>query len=68
MSELARELIPIVVMYFFVFLLAPFIAVTMWVAFDGDKLREPEGEGAGASSLEQREQVSVQTGEALGAA
>lgn len=42
MSELTREIIPIVVMYGFVLLLAPFIAVTMWVAFDGDRLRVDE--------------------------
>jgi len=40
MSELTREIIPIVVMYGFVLALAPFIGYAMWMAFDGDRLVE----------------------------
>jgi hypothetical protein len=40
MSEFAREALPIAVMYGFVLLLAPFIGYAMWIAFEGDRLRE----------------------------
>jgi len=40
MSETTREMIPILFMYGFVSLLAPFIGFAMWMAFDGDRLRE----------------------------
>ena len=40
MSELTREIIPIVVMYLFVLALPPFIGFPMCVAFDGDRLTE----------------------------
>lgn len=46
MSDLTREMIPIIVMYGFVLLLAPFIAMAMWMAFDGDRLRVDAEEGA----------------------
>lgn len=39
MSETMREAIPIIFMYFNVFLLAPFIGFAMWSAFDGDRMR-----------------------------
>jgi hypothetical protein len=44
MSELAREILPIAFMYSFVLLLAPFIAMAMYFAFDGDRLRVIEDE------------------------
>ncbi|MCW2920797.1 MAG: hypothetical protein JWL76_671 [Thermoleophilia bacterium] len=44
MSEFTREALPIMFMFGCVLLLVPFIAVAMWMAFDGDRLREPEGE------------------------
>jgi hypothetical protein len=44
MSELAREVLPIAFMFSFAFLLAPLVAFTMWAAFDGDRLREPEAD------------------------
>ncbi|MCW2928724.1 MAG: hypothetical protein JWM86_2692 [Thermoleophilia bacterium] len=37
MSEFMREAIPIIVMYGFVLLLAPFIGFAMWMALDGDR-------------------------------
>jgi hypothetical protein len=40
MSNLTRELIPVAVMYGFVLLLAPAIGYTMWIAFEGDQVRE----------------------------
>ena len=49
MSETTREMIPILFMYGFVFLLAPFIGFAMWMAFDGDRLREEEAEQVAAS-------------------
>ena len=42
MSEFMREALPIIFMYACVLALGPFIAVAMWMAFDGDRLREPE--------------------------
>ena len=39
MSETMREAIPIIVMYGFVLLLAPFIGFALWMAFDGDRVR-----------------------------
>lgn len=44
MSETMREALPIIFMSGCVLLLAPFIALAMWMAFDGDRLREPEVE------------------------
>lgn len=41
MSEFTRELIPILFMYGCVLLLGPFIGFAMWMAFDGDSVREP---------------------------
>ena len=37
MNEFTRELIPVLVMYGFVVLLSPFIGVTLWVMFVGDR-------------------------------
>jgi hypothetical protein len=42
MSETMREALPIIFMYGCVLALGPFIAFAMWMAFDGDRLREPE--------------------------
>lgn len=42
MSEFMREALPIFFMYGCVLALGPFIAIAMWMAFDGDRLREPE--------------------------
>jgi len=36
MSETMRQVIPILFMFGFVGLLAPFMAFVMWMAFDGD--------------------------------
>ena len=73
MSELAREIIPIAVMYGFVLLLAPFIGIAMWMAFDGDRDRTAappvEAEMSLAEPAEtQVTQVPTRAGEALGAA
>ena len=71
MSELTKEIIPIVVMYGFVLLLAPFIGFTMWVAFDGDRLVEPEEAAepaAAATPARQELQITMEAPEALGAA
>jgi hypothetical protein len=75
MSELTREIIPIVVMYLFVLALAPFIGFAMWVAFDGDRLVEPEVDAAGAAEpttaatpAHQEPQIKLEAPEALGAA
>ncbi len=42
MSEFMREALPIIFMYGCVLALGPFIGIAMWMAFDGDRLREPE--------------------------
>ncbi len=42
MSEFVREALPIFFMYGVVLLLGPLIGITMWMAFDGDRLREGE--------------------------
>lgn len=42
MSEFMREALPIIFMYGVVVLLGPFIAFAMWMAFDGDRLREED--------------------------
>lgn len=69
MSELTREMIPIIVMYGFVLLLAPFIGITMWVAFDGDRLREPELEvDATTAPAGEVTKTQLEAREALGAA
>lgn len=71
MSELTREIIPIVVMYGFVLLLAPFIGFAMWVAFDGDRLVEPaaDEEAATVAPLATaKPTTSREPGEAFGAA
>lgn len=39
-SQFMQELIPVVFMYACVLALGPFIAGAMWLAFDGDRLRE----------------------------
>ncbi len=44
MSETMREAVPIIVMYGFVLLLAPFIGFTMWAAFDGDRDHSTTGD------------------------
>jgi hypothetical protein len=50
MSEFAREALPIAVMYGFVLLLAPFIGYAMWIAFEGDRLREDAPASAAAEA------------------
>ena len=72
MSEFMREALPIIFMYACVLALGPFIAVAMWMAFDGDRLREDE---VAAPVLEptvelvERDQPQVQlTAEATSAA
>ncbi len=40
MSEFMREALPIIFMYACVLALGPFIAFAMWMAFDGDRLRD----------------------------
>ena len=42
MSEFMREALPIIFMYGCVLALGPFIGIAMWMAFDGDRLREPD--------------------------
>lgn len=44
MSETMREALPIFFMFGCVLALGPFIAMAMWMAFDGDRLREPQVE------------------------
>lgn len=74
MSELAKEILPIAVMYGFVLLLAPFIGVTMWVAFDGDRPREPLADDSTTTVepievvIPDRVQVPDPAGEQVGAA
>jgi hypothetical protein len=70
MSELAREIIPIAVMYVFVLALAPFIGLAMWVAFDGDRLVEPEAAPLPETDATPAtvEQITPEAREALGAA
>ena len=69
MSELAREIIPIAVMYVFVLALAPFIGFAMYVAFDGDRLREEERDLLEVDTQEAVvEQITPEAREALGAA
>jgi hypothetical protein len=71
MSELTREIIPIVVMYIFVLALAPFIGYAMWMAFDGDRLVEEDAEvpQATAEPVElETTNITPEAREALGAA
>jgi hypothetical protein len=42
MSEFMRDALPIIFMFGCVLALGPFIAIAMWMAFDGDRLREEE--------------------------
>lgn len=46
MGEVARQAVPIVVMFGFVLLLAPFIGFGLWLAFDGDRIREEQARAA----------------------
>lgn len=70
MSELAREIIPIAVMYGFVLLLAPFIGVAIWIAYDGDRVTAPAEDAAFGTEQVTTEatQDSAQARQALGAA
>jgi hypothetical protein len=40
MSETMREALPILFMFGVAGLLGPLVGLTMWIAFDGDRLRE----------------------------
>lgn len=42
MHTFVHEVLPFVFMYTCVLMLGPFVAFAMWMAFDGDRLREPE--------------------------
>lgn len=69
MSDFMREALPIIFMYGCVLALGPFIGIAMWMAFDGDRLREPEA-AVELQSAPVAEQVTnqLETREALGAA
>ena len=58
MSEFAREALPIFFMYGVVMLLGPLVGITMWMAFDGDRLHT-EDVAAGAEA-EQPAKVDTQ--------
>lgn len=69
MSEFARQAVPIVVMYGFVLLLLPFIGYAMWLAFDGDSLREPDADAVEANAAAHAGvQPTATVQDALGAA
>ena len=65
MSEFMREALPIFFMFGCVLALGPFIAVAMWMAFDGDRLREPVEVAAPAAEVVNPQ---LEAREALGAA
>ncbi|MCB0880206.1 MAG: hypothetical protein KDC46_14630 [Thermoleophilia bacterium] len=46
MHTFVHEVLPFVFMYTCVLMLGPFVAFAMWMAFDGDRLREPEAAAA----------------------
>lgn len=50
MSEFMREALPIIFMYGCVLALGPFIGIAMWMAFDGDRLREDDAVAAPAAA------------------
>lgn len=52
MSEFMRDAIPIIVMYGFVTLLAPFIGYAMWLALQGDRDHTAENEALARAELE----------------
>ncbi len=65
MSEFMREALPIIFMFGCVLALVPFISIAMWMAFDGDRLREPEAEVATTHPLTEAAPIAVQTAQPL---
>jgi hypothetical protein len=65
MSEFWTQALPIVFMYGCVALLGPFVAIAMWMAFDGDRLREDVAEDIVLTS-EARTEVRAEAPDARG--
>jgi hypothetical protein len=58
MSDTMREVLPVVFMFGCVLALGPFIAFAMWLAFDGDRLREDEVPTVEPSPARQKSRMS----------
>jgi hypothetical protein len=59
MSEFMREALPIFFMYGVVGLLGPLVGLTMWMALDGDRLRD-EADSAAAKPTVAPDDASTQ--------